>query len=80
MAKFKVGDVVIMSRPKDISELPTWVPGLMDEFHEREVVVRRYSSAGYIQIEESGFFFNENWATLARDDLLSEDVGNVDFF
>lgn len=79
MRKFNIGDRVIIYRPEDISERPTWI-GDMDRFHGMEGTIVYYNSSGFFQIEGTHYIFNDNWAELVGNELKLEDIKDVEFF
>lgn len=79
MRKFKKGDKVIIYRPEDTSERPTWI-GEMNRFHGTERTIIGYNSAGFFQIEGTHYIFNDNWAELVDNELKLEDIKDVEFF
>lgn len=66
--KYKKGDVVIIHKPDDISERPTWLSSFMDVFDGKMCHIRGSFTSDdksiiyYTVVEdEYGFAFNENW-------------------
>ena len=77
MYKYKIGDCVILHKPEDTDEYPTWVHD-MDEFDGAEVTIEGYNDDTCFYVKDIDFFvFNEDWATPVEP---IEDSTNISFF
>ena len=64
--KFKPGDKVLITKPKDIREGPAWMPE-MDCWHGKIVTLRKIDmcSRWWITEETENWSFEERWLSLA---------------
>lgn len=77
MHKYEIGDCVILHKPKDTYEYPTWCHE-MDELDGSEVTIEGYDDDTCFYAKDVDFWvFNEGWATPVEP---IEDSENISFF
>ena len=74
---YKIGDCVILHKPENVDEHPTWCDE-MDELDGAEVTIEEYEDDTCFYAKDVDFWvFNESWATPVE---LIEDSENISFF
>ena len=72
--EFKVGDKVILHRPKDLAEWPGWYSG-MARHEDKELIVKETFSRGSDKACKVGtWWVNEKWLSLYNEEPFE---GNV---
>lgn len=57
---FKVGDWVLITKPKDVGQTPTWTPD-MDKYDGQTLEIEEINSDNYLDIDD--WIFHPNWCT-----------------
>jgi len=73
---FHKGDKVIIFKPKDVREWPSWVSS-MDKFDHRVAAVKdcfKYKEFECVGISRYGYEFNVKWCRLATPDEIKADA------
>lgn len=79
MSKIYKGDVVVVHKPLDVLEHPTWVPK-MDRYDGKKFVVSSiFESNNTALLSGTGlFYFNINWLEqVTTDDDFDTEIGGL---
>lgn len=79
--KYKKNDVVVIHKPNNIEESPTWIPCFMDEFdgmicHIKSSNISYTSNVIYYTVaeDECCFAFSEKWLEPYEEDITTTDI------
>ena len=77
--KYEKNDVVVIHKPDNIEESPTWVPCFMDEFdgmicHIKSAHINPDLIYYTVAEDECCFAFNEKWLEPYEEDITATDI------